>query len=368
MSLGKIINGIKKVACVGAAALAFGAGTTEAAKYKIERIPLPEPNANFSYPTGINEDGEVIGIYGKRDGPRVGNVYWTKLFLYKNDTTRELKLDPNYAPCPNSGRDIDLDIKPRINDLGDILTRRVIYRSDNNDFILDVSCDSHLEAMKYWKALNNKGDAIAYASDQAYLYSGGQKIGLGFRDNYFAINDNRQIVGYYGIFWENGAITNLKPQGSVKAMDINNNSVIIGRIVKIIGDYSHAYACMWENKDGEAIIYGPKDSYAYGINDREQIVGFCGIYPEDQYAFLYEKDKMRNLNDYLPENSDWERLERAYDINDKGQIIGYGRLKGEYWEQSFLMTPILLEGDLSNDGIVNLRDLSVLAEHWLEEK
>jgi hypothetical protein len=372
MSLEKIINGIRKAkqslktlaysAIIGAASLGVLAGNTEAInpKYKIEKIPIPDPNANFIYASDINNDGEVVGAYGKRDGR---TVYWRNFFLYKNGGTRKLKLDPNYPQCP----DFSGIINPRINDFGDILIGRVIYKRDNNDLILD-SCDS------YWSAINNIGDAVAYAPDQGYLYSEGQKIGLGFRtanaqDHEFAINDSKQVVGYYGYFWENGVVTNLKLfifPGGVRAFDINNNGVIVGNTAG-----TSYQACMWKDKDSDATFFGPKFSQAFGINDKEEIVGYCFVSPDypNDYAFLYKDGKMESLNEFLPEDSEWAYLVRALDINDKGQIIGYGYLKNEKgFHSAFLMMPRPLEGDLNNDGIVNLRDLSELVEHWLEER
>jgi hypothetical protein len=82
-------------------------------------------------------------------------------------------------------------------------------------------------------------------------------------------------------------------------------------------------------------------------------------------AFLYQNGEAVIFNNLLPDNSEWWLLERAVDINNKGQIVGYGYVQGIRRYCAFLMNPITLEGDLNNDGIVDLKDLDALADQWL---
>ena len=60
-------------------------------------------------------------------------------------------------------------------------------------------------------------------------------------------------------------------------------------------------------------------------------------------------------------------MKRAVDINNKGQIAGYGCIHGKSNVHAFLMKPIPLEGDLNNDGIVDFYDFAKFANHWLED-
>lgn len=53
------------------------------------------------------------------------------------------------------------------------------------------------------------------------------------------------------------------------------------------------------------------------------------------HAFVYD-GSLRNLNQLLPAGIGWELIE-ATDINDAGQIVGYGRFQGRI--RAFLLTP-----------------------------
>ena len=52
-------------------------------------------------------------------------------------------------------------------------------------------------------------------------------------------------------------------------------------------------------------------------------------------AFLWESGVMTDLNDHLPEGSGWE-VSQADDINDVGQIVGWGIFAGQV--RAFLLT------------------------------
>src|SRR3954447_2074857 len=59
------------------------------------------------------------------------------------------------------------------------------------------------------------------------------------------------------------------------------------------------------------------DSYAYGINDRGQVVGESRTASARAHAFLWQRGKMRDLGTLSGHNS------YAYAINDLGQVVGF---------------------------------------------
>jgi hypothetical protein len=70
---------------------------------------------------------------------------------------------------------------------------------------------------------------------------------------------------------------------------------------------------------------------------------------------------MHNLNDLIPDNSGLELLS-ALDINDAGQIVGFGVTPGGHL-RGFLLQP-RPTGDLNGDGGVNVSDFLLLLAAW----
>jgi probable HAF family extracellular repeat protein len=73
------------------------------------------------------------------------------------------------------------------------------------------------------------------------------------------------------------------------------------------------------------------------LNDLGQVVGASGIESVEPFrALLWENGEVLDLNDLIPPGSGWT-LESATAINERGQIVGRGRLGGEI--RAFLLTP-----------------------------
>ena len=70
----------------------------------------------------------------------------------------------------------------------------------------------------------------------------------------------------------------------------------------------------------------------YGINQSGQMVGIMWDSEQEdatEHAFIFDAQYgVRDLNDLIDPNSGWV-LTFVRDINDKGQIVGYGELNGE---------------------------------------
>jgi len=158
-----------------------------------------------------------------------------------------------------------------------------------------------------------------------------------------AINDKSQIVGISGtcdvavgaysakhaLLWDNGAITNLGSLGGKgwnTPMAINNHGQIVG-FSDLPGDVVagkltlNFHAFLWTKDTGMkdlGVLPGDSVSEALGINEQGQVVGVS--FPST-HAFIYENDKMTDLNTLIPEDSPLLLL-AANDINDRGEITG----------------------------------------------
>jgi hypothetical protein len=101
---------------------------------------------------------------------------------------------------------------------------------------------------------------------------------------------------------------------------------------------------------------------ALGINNRGQIVGYV-VDLDDLNdvlsAFIIEPGgQPRDLLDLCPGAMDdgWEHLLVAWDINDRGQIVGAGMRNGQIG-RAFVLDPILdCPADCDGDGALDLFD------------
>lgn len=165
----------------------------------------------------------------------------------------------------------------------------------------------------------------------------------GFQASYASgINDVGQVVGFswyetssqtHGFLWDNGITTDLY---NVLPLSINNKSQIVGAAKASNGN---SQAFLYENglKTDMGTLDGGNYSIAVEINDLGQAVGKSKIATGQDHAFLWDKIAgMIDLNTLTDSIDGWV-LSSATDINEKGQIVGYGTFNGE--THGFLLNP-----------------------------
>jgi len=202
------------------------------------------------------------------------------------------------------------------------------------------------------RAINDVGQAVGWSnigSDfRAFLYTDGVMTDLGTLGGPeslgFGINATGDVVGqadtdeepepgqlpiHRAFLHRDGTMIALAGDGSV-ARDINDSGQIVGR------DAGNGF--LWE--DGE-LAYLEDLAQALAINNLRQVVGFGGIYGYPE-AMLWEEGETHALMDLIPPDSGWIELSEARDINDAGQIVGWGNYGDEhrYSCRPFLLTPI----------------------------
>jgi len=128
-------------------------------------------------------------------------------------------------------------------------------------------------------------------------------------------------------------------RGSGFASDINRRSEVTGNFL----DGSNYQAFLWTNNRVISLTSEFMQGASYAVNDHGHVVGFFAPASNQRKPFLYEgsngtfePDKWVNLQTQIDPAVGWD-LQEAHDINDQGQIIGFGYYQGQ--GRAFLMTP-----------------------------
>jgi probable HAF family extracellular repeat protein len=177
----------------------------------------------------------------------------------------------------------------------------------------------------YAHDINNAGVIVGTkrigGSYQAFLINGNQVTSLGTGTAY-ALNDNNVVVGTNGngtfghaFRWQGGANTDLGtlPGDTVSAaFDINN----AGSITGFSGTSYGFHAFRWANGSMTDLgTLGGLSSFAYSINEYDQIVGGSVVTAEFDYdAFLWQSNSMTDLG------FEGAVYTEARSINETGQI------------------------------------------------
>gem|GEM_PF-3243537 len=299
---------------------------------------------NGTYPQSINDAGDVVGYYY--------NASWRqRAFLYRGGILSDLGTLGGVVAAAHD-----------INELGQIVGeattatgRTHAFRWDGSGPLVDLgTLPGGSTSVGY--AINNSGQVVGYSeylsTYHAFLYSGGVMSHMGTLDYYlsgaFDINESGQAVGVVmdelghamAFVYENGMLINLGAPilSDSQAWVINNNGLVAGTAWGPGEDRS------WLCAGGIAIDMGvlsaafPK-TYVAGINDEGKVVGSSSNATGTlTHAFLWTGGQLRDLNDLLVPGHDWDYLTAAYDINNNGQIVGYGRRNGQ--DRGFILTPV----------------------------
>jgi len=174
-----------------------------------------------------------------------------------------------------------------------------------------------------------------------------------------AINDQGQVVGISGacgvavggvsaahaVLWENGVPTDIGNLGGTTwntPTAINSRGTVVGFSLPADQNGTRNYeAFIWTRNGGlHSLGKLPGDirSAAFGVNDRNQVVGLSRGGPFGIRAFLWENGVITDLNDLTLSGSPY--LLYANDINNSGQLVGeaFDTETGE--APAFLATPV----------------------------
>jgi uncharacterized membrane protein len=260
----------------------------------------------------VNNSGTVVGETGN------ANLFLPsgEAFIYENGVFSIL----NTGMGPNSGA-------YDINDSGIITGYAffgVPFTTQAHGFIYDNGVTTEIDPYT-----NAGGYSRGHGINEAGSIAGRSSEDL------FNNSDKHMSV------WDSTGQINFQPAPYTysTAQQINNNGVVVGNGHDANGDMK---AIIW-NTDGSIQLlgtFGGTQSRAFSINDANTIVGFAEIAGNDDRAMIsYDGLNMVDLNSEVANLSGWASLDRAYDINENGDIVGYGT-RTDGTQQAFRLTVV----------------------------
>jgi|GEM_PF-2546147 len=345
-------------------------GTDDAATAPYEIHKLPDGDSYATGAIAVNDTGQAVGtmtLYGLLD---TSTVSWRE----GASGCRRLWGPGLVSDINNQGWATGLD-----GDRDDIICSimRAVYLADG--------VVHRIKAVEGRNAsvpisINNLGEIVGYSYveavdciDQltprdeqyvAFLYREGQVTGLGTlpgdtESSARSINDHGKVVGLsynedqVNVFlWENGTMTKLETlRGFVGTFSCGKPpsfaadysvTLHINNADQILVAYPDV-AYILENDGAKVDLMDtplPDGAHVTGFNDLGQVVGYSrgipGIMNWEGRGFLWEDGTVTDFLELLPEGAGWNNV-APRDINNVGQIVGYGRIDGG--REAFIMTP-----------------------------
>lgn len=212
--------------------------------------------------------------------------------------------------------------------------------------------------------VNGSGDVVGAASNgfttRPFITVGGaEPVDLGTltgtatsSGRAWAVNDRGDVAGTsrnaadtasQATLWPRGRpgsainLGSLEGQLFSQAYALSNHGWAVGESSVASGD---GRAVVWPNAGAPVSLgdLGFRHSRANDINERGEIVGhvtpFRGSPSFGGRAVLWQGTEVTDLNELLPSGSPWVLLS-AEGINDRGDVVGFGRIDGEL--RSFLL-------------------------------
>lgn len=183
----------------------------------------------------------------------------------------------------------------------------------------------------------------------------------------FAINKAGQVVGWahapdrqkHAFLWTPGASDGVPSNPEMRdlgtfghkesvAYDVNDSGHVVGQLLDSTSD-----GFFWTEEDGFQLTgsFGGNDTAALALNNHDHVVGYSRKSNRDQRAFIWGGGPALDLNTRIDPARGW-RLETAEDINDRGDIVGFGRTATLHRQGFHLLpkAPVFI----SEDGHANI--------------
>lgn len=312
----------------------------------------PQPGADV-----LNDRGQVVG------SSWLGRFRGTHAFLWQTGRMRDLRTlggrDSEAVAVNERGEVIGRSDTGRVDDWGGRVWRAFIWRNGRMRDLGTLGGEDGTHTVTV-KAIDDRGrivgeggiavgDSDLWEYRHAFLWVAGtmRDLGtLGGPESFAtAMNNRGQVIGTadtalrsedgghvrHAFLWENGRMRDL---GRWRPVDINERGQIVGQ-----GGGCRSRSVLWASGRLRTLGVLPGDRYsqAVAINDRGQVVGVsyreCGGRYDDEVEsprpFVWRAGQMKLLPGLARET-----YATVTDVNNRGEIIGFGGRAG-----SFLWTP-----------------------------
>ncbi len=323
-----------------------GSMAAVAQTYRVTDLGTLGTNASFA--TGINASGQVSGYAASgtnaarawRHTPGVGQV---DLGSFGGADNRALGINnagqvTGYSTTTN-GAVRGFIVNGTLADIGGPVGGAGIFPQHINSagkvagFSTDTNGNDSAFLFTPPNTFSNLGtiaNAALPASSAAYgMNDFGVVVGIGTGSNNF----NRAFRST-----TNGALEELGTLGGDEswAFAVNNSNQICGSASFVTGD-SHAFIFSDATGMSDLLTLGGYTSTAFALDNSGNAVGSAEIPNRTLHAALWPSGGApRDLDELIPINSGWT-LTEARGVNDAGQIVGNGLLNGQ--PRAFLLTP-----------------------------
>lgn len=333
----------RRLAQLAAACALLSTLSSASAAPRYTGIDLGTLGGSSSAPTGLNEQGDVVG-----NSLIAGDAAYHGFFF---DGSRLQDLGESVQPAAVNDRD---EVAGQF--FVDGVSRGFVYRAGTFN---DVGSLAGPAGSSFLTAINAAGHAAGHSQTAAgpqtcVVYDGSAlvdigSLGTGCRSR--AINESGVVtgdnripgVGFHAFVAHRGSMRDIGTLGgsSSSGRGINAAGTIVGTSTTAAG-YARAFVYRGGALIELGVLPGGETSQtgavARDINPREQIVGSSGVANDDVHAFFFD-GTMVDLNDLWIDAPPGLTLRDAVAINRRGQIA-VGALDDQGRYHAILLTPV----------------------------
>lgn len=336
--------GIAGVLAVGSSAMALPPGYTV--------TDLGDLGGSKSEAYAVNDDGTVVGR-----STLSGSSDW-RAFLW-TESQGMAELDPSQGRgCAHDVNNLD-QVVGYFGDRGFVWengTTTLIepFRPTGTSRAYGINDQEHVVGYASATEINDYGEPVS--TPHVFLRRDGVMTDLGLFDAgepgetgvaTCAINEDDTVLAVLDLpagggvqasyVWNEGEPAVSLAYGDItNAPDINDDGHVCGFYMH--PDTGEYVPFVWEGggKTDLPRLAGDDAATVGAIDEGGTVVGYSRGHSEER-AVVWEDGTVTDLNSLIPPDSGWA-LELANDINEGGQIVGWGRYGGD--SRAFLLTPV----------------------------